>query len=225
MKRKILFAALLTSLAVLVACDRNKNPKTNDKPQTDTIVETPVQNDVNDDHCIAFRVFENIPKDHIDKAFRYNTYTCSEDSPRHFSITTDQTSCNVHCFQLDQGGWLAVMVTEYCFDGCKQVVQTYNFDHDLLSFAVNPLPRVDDMTLARNAVKALGEVSEEDLDSMEAEEIDYLVSNMEVSYLYHFQGDKNVSVLVEACDSVGDVIFSLPEELYKWNGSKFLKTY
>lgn len=221
-----MFAALLMSLTVLFSCDRNKTPKTDENTKKDTIAEVPVpvQNVIDDDNGIAFKVFENIPKKDLNENFRNNVYRCPENSKRHFSIDNQGTKCEVQCFKRDEGGWLAVMVTETCAEDCNQEVHLYNYENDLLTFAADLLPHPNDRTLARAALEALGDVSEEDMENMDDEEVEFLVSNMVVHELYYFHGDEDLSVIVEGRDTDGMTIFKLDEELYKWNGKGFKKS-
>ena len=218
MKRLVLTLTIFSSLLFLgYNCDGNKF---NNKGETLTGVPAI------DDKGIAFEVFQRIPKKDLDEKFQTKTYTCPEDCTRHFGDSegndTDAElyeyngnwSFSVDCFPLKDGGWLALLVNEGCFDGCNHTVKTYVYKNGVLHFVSDKLPRpkMDEMIVDPFVICGV-----------DADEIADYRSEWDSRYLYYVKGDDTLSVDVECLNYDEMIEMALCNKQYVWDGESFVE--
>lgn len=215
MKKTLIVLSFVASLLLLCCgCDRFK------KSGGDTPNELPKNNEKG----IAFEVFQRIPPNDLDEAFREKTYTCPEDCYRHFGGSdgnennaedyseVGSKSFAVDCFPLNSGGWLVVLVNEGCFEGCNQTVKTYLYKDGILSFANGILPRpiMEEMTEYPFLIYG---ISDEEISSLKAEWDERL--------LYYVPSNDTLSVDIETLDYDDQFMTVLRSKTYVWNGESF----
>ena len=190
-------------------------------------VDTPVEAPKVDDKAIAFQVFERIPKEDLYEGFQTKTYTCPDDCHRHFgdSEGNDMDAglymenggnhrFTVDCFPLKNGGWLAMLVNEGCFDGCDQTVKTYIYKDDVLTPAngMLPVPTMEEMVAYPFLLYGISD-----------DEINGFKSEWDERMLYNVKGD---TLMVEAETLNYDEQFMsvLSARMYVWDGERFVPT-
>lgn len=236
MKKATILFVILIPLALLVSCKGGKNkPKNNETPSTEVAVveepqvsETPAVEEATPEadpnQCVAFEVFQKIPKEDIDEDFRYTEYTCPENSTLTFEVGEYENSLEIRCFPYHEGGWLVVYTKEYCFDGCAQYLQLYNYlDDELTPIEDNVLPHANEsdyISLLREALTA------EEIDPAEWEnyDIDYLSQGTIIEY-YHFYAENKLELTIDYLNEDYMRIAKLPEKYYVWNGKGFETSY
>lgn len=179
-----------------------------------------------EDKGIAFEVFQRIPKDDLDEAFREKTYTCPEDCYRHFGNSEGNDAdaelylenggnrlFTVDCFPLKGGGWLTMLVNEGCFDGCEQNVKTYVYKDGVLNFAKGmlPMPAMEEMVAYPFLLYG---ISDEQISEFKSEWNDRL--------LYAVMGDDTLCVNVETLNYEEQFMSVLSTRMYVWNGEGFV---
>lgn len=139
--RQLLLVALVSSVVMLLSCGGNTQNETKDESQTVEVTTS--------GKCIAFEIFQKIPKEDLDYHFRDKVYTCPDDCTRHFG---DEVEFNddvvgterfdVACFPMDNGGWLAVLSSWGCFDFCSYGQgKAYIYKEGQLKAASDMLPQ------------------------------------------------------------------------------------
>ena len=216
MKKTIIVMTALSALLLLgYGCKGKKEKK----------VETPVEVPRVDDKGIAFEVFERIPKEELYEAFQTKTYTCPEDCRRHFgdSEGNDKDAglylenggnhqFTLDCFPFTNGGWLALLVNEGCFDGCDQTVKTYIYKDDVLNVATGmlPTPAMEEMVAFPFLLYGIGD-----------DQINDFKSEWNDRLLYQVQGD-TLMVNVETLNYDEQFMSVLSDRMYAWNGEGFV---
>ena len=216
MKKTIIVLTALSALLLLgYGCKGKKEKK----------VETPVEAPRVDDKGIAFEVFERIPKEELYEAFQTKTYACPEDCRRHFgdSEGNDKDAglylenggnhqFTLDCFPLTNGGWLALLVNEGCFDGCDQTVKTYIYKDDVLNVATGmlPTPAMEEMVAFPFLLYGIGD-----------DQINDFKSEWNDRLLYQVQGD-TLMVNVETLNYDEQFMSVLSDRMYAWNGEGFV---
>ena len=216
MKKSLIILSLVAALLSLgYGCDGFKKEK-----KTDTPIETPRA----DDKGIAFEIFERIPKEDLEDMFQTMTFTCPDSCRRHFGINEGNDSSaeqyldggnlsfNVDCFPLNNGGWLALLVNESCFDGCKQTVKTYIYKDDALNPAAGmlPVPTMEEMVAYPFLLYGIGD-----------DEINDFKSEWNDRLLYGVKGD-TLLVNVESLNYDEQFMSVLSERKYVWDGEGFV---
>lgn len=216
MKKVSIILALLSALLLLgYGCNGKKEKK----------ADTPVEPVKVDDKGIAFEVFQRIPKVDLDERFQKKEYTCPEDCRRRFgdSESNDKNadlylenggnhSFSVNCFPLNDGGWLALLINEGCFEGCKQTVRTYQYKDNVLNYVSDVLPRPTMEEMIVDPFILCG-IEEWEMNNFRAE------WNSRV--LYYVSGDDILLYSVN-CLSYDDLFeIALRDKKYAWNGETF----
>ena len=179
-----------------------------------------------DDKGIAFEVFQRIPKEDLEETFRERTYVCPDDCHRHFGDVVDEVtedemfvmesafSFDVNCFPMKDGGWLALLVNQGCFDRCNQTVKTYHYKDGLLNYVADVLPRptMDEMISDPFLVCGIA-----------PEELEAPKSDWENRYLYGVKGDDTLTVFVETFFFNEMLEKALHEKQYVWDGESFVE--
>ena len=179
-----------------------------------------------DDKGIAFEVFQCIPKEDLEETFRERTYVCPDDCHRHFGDVVDEVtedemfvmesafSFDVNCFPMKDGGWLALLVNQGCFDRCSQTVKTYHYKDGLLNYVTDVLPRptMDEMVADPFLVCGIA-----------PEELEAPKSDWENRYLYGVKGDDTLTVFVETFFFNEMLEKALHEKQYVWDGESFVE--
>ena len=184
------------------------------------------ENEQIDDKGIAFEVFQRIPKEDLDVQFQKKTYTCPEDCRRHFGdsegndsdaefyLEGGNFSFSVDCFPFNDGGWLAMLINEGCFDGCKQTVRTYRYKDGVLNYAVDVLPRPTMEEMIVDPFLVYG-IEEWEMNDLRAE--------WNNRYLYNLIGDDTLTVSIE-CLGFDDMFnVALHDKQYVWDGGDFVE--
>ena len=217
-RRKYILA--ITALALLFigyGCFGDKKEKKDD---------TPVEAPRVDDKGIAFEIFERIPKGDLEERFQTMTFTCPDSCRRHFGFSEGKDSSpelymeggnflfNVDCFPLNNGGWMAMLVNEGCFDGCEQTVKTYIYKDDVLTSAngMLPVPTMEEMVAYPFLLYGISD-----------DEINGFKSEWDERMLYNVKGD---TLMVEAETLNYDEQFMsvLSARMYVWDGERFVPT-
>lgn len=235
MKKFSILIALLIPIMMLFSCEGKKNkPKNTETPQPEVVTvvepqpETPVvvediKPKVAENHGLAFEVFQKIPKEDLDEAYRDNNYTCPEDCTLFFSEGEYENSFEIHCLPYNDGSWLAVYIKEYCFDGCVQQILMYNYKDGELTPIEDILPHAEEsdyVDLLREVLTA----EEIDPEQWESYDIDYL-SWGEIVEFFSFYDDNRVEVFFEYLNSDGLWEAKIPEKYYLWNGKEFERNF
>ena len=217
-RKYILAVTALALLFVGYGCFGDKKEKK---------VDTPVESPKIDDKGIAFQMFERIPKEDLYESFQTKTYTCPDDCHRHFgdSEGNDMDAglymenggnhrFTVDCFPLKNGGWLAMLVNEGCFDGCEQTVKTYIYKDDALTPAngMLPVPTMEEMVAYPFLLYGISD-----------DEINGFKSEWDERMLYNVKSD---TLMVEAETLNYDEQFMsvLSARMYVWDGERFVPT-
>ena len=234
MKKNTILVALLLLLMVLFSCERNKT-NNNTTPQNEVVtVEEPQQEtpdiaeavlpEAAEDQCIAFEVFQKIPKEDVDEEYRDVDFPCPENSTVVLEVGDYENSFEVRCFPYKQGGWLVYYNKEYCYDGCEQYIQLYQYNDGLLTpIEDDVLPHMDEsdyIALLREVLIA------EEIDESEWEgyDIDYL-SNGYIQEYFSFYDNTKLEVFIDYLDWEGVWEAKVPEKYYVWNGKNFERRY
>jgi len=210
---------ILSFVAALLLIGYGCNGKKEKKADTPTEVSS------FDDKGIAFEVFQLIPKDDLDEAFREKTYTCPENCYRHFGDSEGNDAnaelylenggnrlFTVDCFPLKGGGWLTMLVNEGCFDGCEQNVKTYTYKDGVLNFAkgVLPIPAMEEMVAYPFLLYG---ISDEQISEFKSEWNDRM--------LYNVKGD-TLMVEAETLNYDEQFMLVLSTRKYVWDGERFV---
>lgn len=218
MKKALIIMPFIAGLLLMACgCDRFKKDTTNSaKPQEPAQIV---------DKGIAFEVFERIPKTDLSEFFREKTYTCPDDSRRHFGDSDDNSSnagyyleggsnsFSVDCFPMNNGGWLVLLVNEGCFDGCDQTMKTYLYKDGVLNYAPNMLPRPTMEELVDFPFLLYG-ISDDEIDELKSEWDDRL--------LYYVIGGDTLQIAVETLNYDEQFISALSSKMYVWDGESFV---
>lgn len=176
------------------------------------------------DQGIAFEVFQRIPKDDLDEAFREKPYACPDDCRRHFGdvleevledemfVIENTVSFDVSCFPMNDGGWMALLINQGCFDRCSQTVKTYNYKDGVLNYVADVLPRPTMDEMIADPFLICG---------IDPEELEAPQSDWENRYLYGVKGDDTLTVFVETFFFNEMLEKALREKQYVWNGEAF----
>lgn len=208
--KRLCTIALMAVAMTLFSCGGNNNKPT-DVPAVD-------------DKGIAFEVFQRIPKDDIEDVFRERSYVCPDDCHRHFGDVLDEVSedemvviessfsFDVNCFPMNDGGWLALLINQGCYDRCSQTVKTYNYKDGVLNYVADVLPRPTMDELIADPFLICG---------VDPEELEAPKSDWENRYLYSVKGNDTLTVFVETFFFNEMLEKALCEKQYVWNGEAF----
>ena len=207
----------LLSVLLIMGCGCNRKPQGSTNP-----AETPQI----DDKGIAFEVFQRIPKDDIEDVFRERKYECPDDCRRHFGDVLDEVmedemfvmessfSFDVNCFPMKDGGWMALLINQGCFDRCGQSVKTYQYKDGLLNYVSDVLPRPTMDEMIADPFLVCGVAPEE----LEAPKSDW-----ENRYLYGVKGNDTLTVGIETFFFNEMLEKALCVKQYVWNGEAFME--
>lgn len=207
---------LLPFLAVMVmmSCDGFDKGKS----QANT---TPVS-----DKGVAFEVFQRIPKEDLDEKFQTKNYICPDDCTRHFGDSegydmdaelyeyNGNSSFSVDCFPLKDGGWLALLINETCFDGCEQIAKTYVYKDGVLHFVSDklPCPTMDEMIVDPFIICGV-----------DPDEIMDFRSEWDSRYLYYLEGSDTLSVAMGTLNYDDMIDMAIRNKRYAWDGESFVE--
>jgi len=173
------------------------------------------------DKGIAFEIFQKIPKLDLQECFRGKQYTCPDDCTRHFESDYESDADDifsyafeVNCLPANDGGWVAVLVNERCFDGCIQETKTYRYKDGVLKEIPDVLPHlsVDELLEEGLITFEMGGLGKEAMDN-----------GYEERELFGMDGNR-LSFVME-CDAYdgGIMVSSLPK-WFVWNGEAFVES-
>ena len=214
MKKTSIVFVLLSALLIM-GCGGDSKPQGSTTP-----VETPQINDKG----IAFEVFQRIPKEDLEEVFRERNYVCPDDCHRHFGdvlnevmedemfVIENSFSFDVNCFPMKDGGWMALLINQGCFDRCSQTVKTFHYKDGLLNYVADVLPRPTMEEMIADPFLVCG---------VDPEELEGPKSDWENRYLYGLKGNDTLTVGIETFFFNEMLEKALREKQYVWNGEAF----